>query len=590
MRAGLVLVVAGCASAGRPVVPETETEPDDRLVQRLRDRVVTMDTASTGVIEWTDGPCAGATFRGTIARNLPAGQGKWYARGGDFFTIEGNFSGLKLDGVGRAVLTIALPLVKQVSARFEMHPSSCAIRPVPGSMEVAGVHLEAAKEASTFRGTLLFASGAAVLWRGAFDVRGTQSGYFLPTAAGFRPIATVACIAGTCDEQRDGMELFVADDGWHLYQGGFHDGFRHGRATVAVARGDGIDTFHVVYERGKLADNISLQRAGYVIRSKAPELTVIESLRPSHDWLTPWLDAPGASSPVEWSRGIVKLPSATFDLARMIERDLAPEPDSPCLQCTESPSIWIKRDWIYSLSTRFDPPRVEELWLRRTRTLVRGIDLRLSGNDRLDGTGVVVRNGREHRVRFDEGERLDLLGFESFAAYKRASPAERKARARKVALAASVARARDEASRRAIRRILDGAGTSLSEIASARDAAIAAAALTEPESIERALRQTHVAIERAYNAVIAGRAGGDEALKVLSPSDPILEIVGGLTHELTAQEERLRALFDAYEAFQYTDDAERLIGITAAFRTVLDRVPTAPTADGLKALRKALAP
>src|SRR5262245_19285249 len=103
MRAGLVLVVAGCASAGGRAA-EPLAEPEDRRVHRVEGRVVTMDDATSGHIEWTDGLCEGSKYRGGIERDLPSGRGTWFPARGHYLSIAGTFSGLTITGSASATL------------------------------------------------------------------------------------------------------------------------------------------------------------------------------------------------------------------------------------------------------------------------------------------------------------------------------------------------------------------------------------------------------------------------------------------------------------------------------------------------------
>ena len=622
MRAGLVLVhvgamIAACSGA----VSEAPLEAPGPGRVRQSDRWITLKVDErSGLIEWVAGPCRNSRYEGEIQNGEPHGDGRLSMPDGRYRWVEGRFVHGRLDGRVRGswlelrggVVIAHVKVERDCTARL-MFDAPIEIKNLPLTLDglISRVRFEGAASPS-FRAD---DDESPLLLRGRIE--GMYSGrtvYLAVGPDGIHPIAPTACLRGSCTERDPSVELVGDDDEWSVYRGRFVAGFRTGAGEIAQVQRDRVTLLAVDYDNGSSTRPPKIRRPTHqlttltlpgdpLLRSRNDGVSLEEIVVGSttFHWRTSTFDqaARATLGTIMRSQSLVNIPAADprISFMAMLAVDLAKPPGIRCVADCDDDAIQIEIDemrrlrGVYS-STKHDD--IVEAWLAASRLLVKGKSLRweadAKGNRFLEGAGVANRPDGPATIVFHDGTRIDTLGFESVTDYLRASPSARTRRARKAALVAAAARARNGTVVVGLRRLLDGAGRSLSQLSTARAAATAATTGADAPAFERGIRATHAAVERAYDAVLDGRGGGEQALAGLSAHDPTADAIALLVRELSDQEQRLRVLVDAYDDFEYRDDVNRLRDIAVTFSSIVGGLPTDPTETAMKSLRTALAP
>jgi hypothetical protein len=652
VRVGLafMLIAAACGSTAGPRRPEPLEEPARSsfvgyrprtqgcihgdckagpYARRVDDRTISGIVGSPAMlIEWERGACAGWSYRGPIAGDLPDGRGTLTPRRGPFVSVTGVFMGGTMTGRADAIAHVADDdKPNAVTAEMIFDPAACALHFDPAALESVVIQdvwfkSRAGVNRVAFRGLVGIKDDLLVPLRGVMvDAGGRASalGYFELQfeSSTYGMSDRAVCLSARC-ANGDGAEHLGGGERFELFKGTFANGAKSGGGIVyQVDPVAGARELRGSYRGGELG-KIRVVRNSYTIGDRFDALEseedeqVIEGVGPTPlgvEWsvrggmvqiisgdpeaLTP--STRGA--PADMGRVLALIGLVAQDLdrragirlcltCRWLMPPRAPRLDehAAVVDGPRTPSILVLG------AKRFDERRVLEAWLADHRQWVLGRDLLISAGDSptLTGTADLVRaDGSTKPIVFYRGRRIDPLGFKTVLAYEAAKDRDIKARARRAAATAAKVRAHGEKQSAALRRLITGLGIEQSQLENAR-AQIAVTA-SDAARYERVIRGTHAAVERASDAVIDALFGVDAALASLADDDPTLDAVAALGAYLRDHDERLRVLLLAFDAFEYSDDIERLATIRTAFAEDLAAFPIAALTTYLAELRGIMA-
>jgi hypothetical protein len=577
------------------------------FVRRTGDRTVSGWAGARELsIEWEAGGCAPWRYHGEVADDRPDGRGTLSAvdRPPDvpFTSITGTFSRGRLTGpaTARAWLTGSSELMT-VTATFAIDEWCEIAVSNRDAIEIAELPLSDTRGPSRFRGLVRIGDTRITPvrgWLAAVDDVGyvdedVLGGYFLSPAA---------CLTTSCTDG-DGVELVNLDGGFELYRGEFKSGIRDGRAVVQRAEPGWVRELQLIYGDGGLW-SVTLHRPGYVI-TDGGRLTVATDL----DQIRPVTITIGALAfPAYWSsnRGIdepvipalpralaAQVPGASADIAALslLLPDLRRAADPHHVVLGKYGYVTHGAATIAVFELEVPTPRLALVWLPDTRQLLRAVSLAIdedAGPPALTGTADLIGpGGRARRIALYRGVRIDPLGYATPAAYLAASAATLAQRAEAWARKAAAHRRKDAGVVVALREVIDAVGVRTTALAEA--ATILAERSADPAAAERTIHAAEAAIERAMVATATAHTAGLTALPALAADDPLLPVLGALIAELGDHRDRLAVLFEAFGAFQYTDDLPRVEAIRRTLATAVGTIPAAPIAAAAVQFRDGLA-
>ena len=564
------------------------------------------------LIEWESGRCKGSSYMGGVESSEPHGEGTFSLAQGPIETVKGRWERGQLVGHVDAALrnggrlTGELQLVKQFCEFAVSDPEAATLDGLP-TMTANGAQL------ASFHGVVAIHGGNIVPWRGRFLVDGNETvGYAVREGEYWSIRESAVCLTAQCSNLT-GVELVRGERETSLYAGTFERGLRHGRGMLHELEGQRVLPWNVSYRRGFLEGGMELVRPGYVVEClhRAGADCVVH--RGPATMRIQWGDH-------DTDDAIVRVgPQIGEDFALTV-RDVPPDmeptlaaaasvaPDLErgatlvvsCVTCNKSidvlPLVHVATEGPRTPLIKVNERRsteIRELWLADERRWIRGDRLTLlepeGAPPMLHGTGALVRaDGSSTPVVFYDGRRVDPLGYATLEAFQKATPAARAARAQKHAAKAYARRSADAKLVVALREATSGTNEAFTHLATAGAAIIPAEQTTDRH--ERAIRGAHAAIERAHDALLDAQSGVATALERIADDDPALEPLGALGAHVRDLDERLRVLLVAFEAFEFSEDLDRLSRIATALAGVLDALPAPALQTRLDALRAALAP
>jgi hypothetical protein len=588
-----------------------------RYARRAGDRVISgVAGEPEHLVEWERGRCAGMTYRGAIDGDVPHGQGTLHPHAGPFVAITARFHHGQLAGVAEATVHARRHGQARLTAALRLGGPRCTI-----SIEslddaiLADLPIETPRgiETGSFRGVVAVQDDEVIPVRGRFLLPGSMgSGYATLVSHGDGVAWTISepaiCLTERCSDGQ-GVEHASGGATSQLYVGPFAGGLRDGAAVLHVVDPHRVTAFSIRFSKGgHTGEPVTFARPrsqaechpwhqGACTVHRGPEtmrvgwertvgFTHLEPRLLSADFALAVREVPATMDPVL---------AAAASVVADVPRDAGPS--VRCLVCAPSPSlpeIDVETDGPRTpviVATRGSPTRVVELWLPDARLWFQGEELDFDGmvEGRLafTGTAALVRaDGSTKQVVFHQGLRVDPLGFATPEAYQRAGDLD--ARRKRHVRAAYAKRGADAKVGIALRLATSRANEVIAHLANAQ-ATIAGPATTAPQ-YERAIRGAHAAVERAQTGLLDVLSGADTAIGRLADDDPVLEPTGALAAHARDLDERLHVLLLAFDAFEYTDDADRLATIARVLGADLAALPAAGLQRQLDAVRAGLAP
>jgi hypothetical protein len=622
------IALAACGGARMPeAAREVEVRPSYRDVRpgeegcihgdcvsgvfarRVGDRVVAGTVGDEkAMIEWERGACAGWTYRGGVADDVPDGDGVLTApkdREAAIVDFASRFDHGAATGRGVALALLSDGKRAHVEGELEFRTTDCHLRVDRAETTVIrdlSATIDGASVAAEFRGVVRVRSGALQPWRGrlaAADGSLGAYGYVDTDGAAWRVIAASVCLSGDC-MAGGGIELYGGSP-LRLYAGPFTAGVRDGDGIVRSLESDTPKAYGTTYSAGEL-DKLELVRAEYRIQGAAVDVSTarldgnvavegvpIRSAR--------WRDGDGLIG-ADLRAGAAYAPTGLpaqlkpdVAAAAVLSRDVARGTLwRTCLvDCVGDDGVFVVTD---GAATPFVANGKEledgtlaqlgQVWRVDHRQLLAGVELTADLLGRLHGTADL--GGR--RVVFYRGVRVDTLGYATLDDYTNATAKARAARATKAAKKSAAVRAAAPRLASRLTRVLDGAGTAISALAVAKEAIAREA--TDGPAYERAIREAHAAVERAEAGALDAEAAATEALAELDPGDPCVDSLARAGAQLRDLDERLQVLDLAFEAFQYSDHVDRLATVARMLGDGLGEVRTIDLQASATQLRAAI--
>jgi hypothetical protein len=553
-----------------------------RFARRVDGRVVSgVVEEAERLVEWEESGCRGWSYRGPVVDDLPDGDGQMVSStsSGVAFDFHARFERGAIAGRVTGIGRLASHRRVHFEGELRFRTGSCQLTFAnPTSTVVRDLTIRGtARGDAEFRGVVLVRRSAFVLWRGRLvsaQGESTKTGYVDEVDDEWSLTMPSVCVRGDCISG-DGVEIFGGAN-LHVYTGRFEDGAREGHAVVDALDADGAKSYQATYAGGHVVE-AALVRPAYRIEPESAGGGAVPWIERSAartdqaiaprtfwtgntlQWITPREIGSESIAALGFPPAMPAPIAAVAVLLRDVPRGVA---QVRCIaECDTTVPTYVATDGartpFIARATDADgaPGQIAAVWRPDHQQFLTGVVLladdlgRLIGTADLDGKHVV----------FAKGTRVDTLGYKTLVDYAAATAKDRAARAVKAAKKAARARAMLERTGPRLNRVLDGAGTALSMLAVAKES-IARDAADGP-AYERVIREAHAAVERAASSALDATAQIAAALGDLDSGDPCVDPLANAGALLRDLDERLHVLLVAFEAFEYSEDVDRLAAI-----------------------------